>query len=91
MTMVKTMIRSKKKSSVSLAITTSGLNPPVLTILFEESCKERAKWGLAFDPRLSGEAELNPLIHLGECQWLNQVSVGAETLGFKGVGEGAVA
>ena len=35
--MVKMMIRTKKKSSVSFAITTSGLSPPVFTLLINKS------------------------------------------------------
>lgn len=42
MTMVKTMIKTKKNSSVSLAITTSGPSPPVLT-LTDNGSKEDAR------------------------------------------------
>ena len=45
MIMVKMMIRTKKKSSFSLAITTSGLSPPVLALLPKILSKEGANCG----------------------------------------------
>ena len=69
MIMVKTMIRTRNKSSVSLAITTSGLSPTGINPGNNMS-KEDASLS-NFDRRLAGQVALNPLIHLGKLQRLN--------------------